>query len=67
MRYQVITAIPIALFPMMTAACGETHNPIAPASAITPAAASHASASIAPTDMGRVEVCHETGGANGLC
>jgi len=64
MRYQVITAIPIALFPMMTAACGETQNPIAPASAIAPAAAAHASASIARTEMARVEVCHDTGGAN---
>lgn len=66
MRHRLIAATLIVLFPLLTAACGETHNPIAPAPAIAPATSQHASASLARTVMARVEVCHDTGGPNGF-
>ena len=31
MTHRLIARIPIALLPLLTVACGETHNPIAPA------------------------------------
>ena len=66
MSHRLIAAIRIALIPLLTVACGETHNPIAPAPAIAPVTSQDALVSIARTAMTRVEVCHDTGGRNGF-
>jgi hypothetical protein len=66
MSHRLIAAIRIALIPLLTVACGETPNPVAPAPAGAPATSGHGSASSGRSAMTGVEVCHSTGGRNGF-